>query len=80
VLPAGPPKIPDTTVKVNGRETGVVDAFTRLNAAQNMAGVPALTVPCGTADGLPVGLQLIAARGLDDAALRLGAAFQRTTG
>jgi aspartyl-tRNA(Asn)/glutamyl-tRNA(Gln) amidotransferase subunit A len=77
VLPVQPPKIGETTVKVNGEEVGVVDAFTRLNAPQNMAGVPALSVPCGSVNGLPVGLQIISAIGCDDDALRLGAAFQR---
>jgi aspartyl-tRNA(Asn)/glutamyl-tRNA(Gln) amidotransferase subunit A len=75
VLPAEPPKIGDTTVLVNGQAVGVVDAFTRLNAPQNMAGVPALSVPCGRANALPVGLQLIGAHGRDDTVLRLGAAF-----
>lgn len=80
VLPAVPPRIAETTVTVNGRAAGVVDAFTRLNAPQNMAGVPALSLPCGMADGgLPVGLQLVAAAGRDDLVLRLGAAFQRAT-
>jgi aspartyl-tRNA(Asn)/glutamyl-tRNA(Gln) amidotransferase subunit A len=78
VLPAIPPRIDETTVTVNGQAVGVVDAFTRLNAPQNMAGVPALSVPCGVSGtGLPVALQLVAARGRDDTVLRLGAAFQR---
>jgi aspartyl-tRNA(Asn)/glutamyl-tRNA(Gln) amidotransferase subunit A len=79
VLPATPPRIEDITVSVNGQTVGVVDAFTRLNAPQNMAGVPALSVPCGKAGGIPVGLQVIAARGCDEVALRLGVAFQRVT-
>ena len=33
----------------------MVDAFTRLNAPQNMAGVPALSIPCGKTNGIPVG-------------------------
>jgi Asp-tRNA(Asn)/Glu-tRNA(Gln) amidotransferase A subunit family amidase len=64
-------------VKVNGQETNVVDAFTRLNAPQNMAGVPALSLPCGEANGLPVGLQVISAAGRDENALRLAASFER---
>jgi len=46
----------------------------------NLAGLPAVSVPCGFAGaGLPVGVQLIA-RPLDEAtALRAGDAFQRQT-
>lgn len=80
VVPALPPKVEDTTVVINGQPTGVVDAFTRLNSPQNMAGVPALSVPCGTASRLPVALQVIGAAGRDDLVLRLGAAFERATG
>lgn len=77
VLPCSPPKIGDTTVSINGRETTVVDAFTRFNAPQNLAGIPALSVPCGTANKMPVGLQVFGASGGDGAVLRLGAAFER---
>jgi aspartyl-tRNA(Asn)/glutamyl-tRNA(Gln) amidotransferase subunit A len=45
------------------------DVFT---VAANLAGLPAISVPCGLSDGLPVGLQLTARR-FDEAAL-LGAA------
>lgn len=77
VLPCMPPKIGEITVMVNGREITVVEAFTRLNAAQNMAGIPALSIPCGLVNGLPVGLQLIAAAGGDEMVLRAGATLQR---
>ena len=77
VVPALPPRIGATTVVINGHEVGVVDAFTRLNAPQNMAGLPALSVPCAGVSGLPVGLQIISAAGHDADALRLAAAYQR---
>ena len=77
VLPVSPPRIGETTVVIDGKEVSVVDAFTRLNAPQNMAGIPALSVPCGKANGMPVGFQVIGATGNDAAVLRLAAAFQR---
>jgi aspartyl-tRNA(Asn)/glutamyl-tRNA(Gln) amidotransferase subunit A len=77
VLPCAPPKIGETTVMVNRKESTVVDAFTRFNAAQNMAGVPAISVPCGMANKLPVGLQIIGAHGDDANVLRLAASFER---
>ena len=77
VLPCSAPKIGDLTVMVNGTEVTLVDAFTRLNAPQNMAGIPALSVPCGKANGMPVGFQIFGASGDDESVLRLGAALQR---
>lgn len=77
VLPALPCRVDETNVTINGQPVSVVEAFTRYNAAQNLAGVPALSVPCGDARGLPVALQVIGARGGEAAVLRLGAALER---
>jgi aspartyl-tRNA(Asn)/glutamyl-tRNA(Gln) amidotransferase subunit A len=58
--------------------TAAVVPFTH---AISLAGTPALSIPCGlTADGLPVGVQLVAAPGRDDLVLRAGAAYQSATG
>jgi aspartyl-tRNA(Asn)/glutamyl-tRNA(Gln) amidotransferase subunit A len=44
----------------------------------NLTGQPAASVPCGfTADGLPVGLQIVGRRFADAAVLRAAAAFER---
>jgi aspartyl-tRNA(Asn)/glutamyl-tRNA(Gln) amidotransferase subunit A len=77
VLPVAPPKIGDTTVVVNGKQETVVDAFTRLNAPQNMSGLPALSVPCGETNGMSVGFHVISAARRDDSAVQLAAAFER---
>jgi aspartyl-tRNA(Asn)/glutamyl-tRNA(Gln) amidotransferase subunit A len=45
----------------------------------NLAGIPAMSLPCGFANGLPVGLQL-AGPALDELTLlRVGDAYQRQT-
>ena len=56
------------------------EAWNRLVAPLNLAGVPALSIPCGfDRDGLPIGLQ-IAGRWFDEATvLRAGEAFERAT-
>ncbi len=42
----------------------------------SLAGTPAISVPCGLADGLPVGLQIMAPTLADDRCFRVGAAFE----
>lgn len=46
-------------------------------AFANAAGLPGISVPCGFASGLPVGLQLVTREGGDDRLLALAAAFER---
>lgn len=43
----------------------------------NWLGFPAVSVPCGFLDGLPVGLQIASAPGREDLVLRVAEAFQR---
>ena len=55
----------------------LADVFT---VGANLAGVPALTVPCGfTGEGLPIGLQLTAAHMNEAALLRVASAYERAT-
>jgi len=52
----------------------------RLTYGWSLAGLPALSVPCGLSDaGLPVGMQLGAPRLGEPSLLRAGAAYQRET-
>jgi len=50
------------------------DIFT---VSANIAGVPAISLPCGQLHKLPVGLQLIAKQGDEDSLFALGGAFEQ---
>ena len=45
----------------------------------NIAGLPALSVPCGFSDGLPVGMQLIGPHLSEPTLLRIGHAYEQAT-
>jgi Asp-tRNA(Asn)/Glu-tRNA(Gln) amidotransferase A subunit family amidase len=46
----------------------------------NVLGFPAVTVPCGFVDGLPVGLQVVAGPGREDVIFRVANTFQKAFG
>jgi len=54
--------------------------LTRFTAPFNLAGLPALSVPCGfTKGGLPVGLQVVSRAWADAKVLNAGYAFEQAT-
>jgi len=60
--PMTAPLLEQTAVTIQGQEENVRMAATRLVRAINLLGEPALSIPCRQgSDGMPVGLQLIAA-------------------
>ncbi len=73
------PTTPELAFRI-GEKTGdplrmyLSDIYT---VSANLAGIPALSVPCGFSDGLPIGLQLLG-RPLDEATLlRVADTYQR---
>lgn len=66
------PLIGASTVAVGSREVDVRDALLSCTCPFSLIGVPALSLPAGFVDGLPVGLQVIGARGADRELLGLG--------
>lgn len=63
----------------DGYREDIVFAYGRFLIPVSMAGLPGLVVPCGAdRDGLPIGMQIVAPAFDEVAALRAGAAFERT--
>jgi Asp-tRNA(Asn)/Glu-tRNA(Gln) amidotransferase A subunit family amidase len=81
VVPTTPitaPLIGEETSRLNEKDYPTRALLLRNNRPANLAGVPAISIPCGfTPDGLPVGLQLIAAVTDEFLLLRIAHAFER---
>jgi aspartyl-tRNA(Asn)/glutamyl-tRNA(Gln) amidotransferase subunit A len=78
-LPVTAPPLTATELRVAGRREMPRNLFTMFTRLFNLTGHPALAVPCGFSDGLPVSLQLVG-RAFDEATiLRLGHAYEEAT-
>ncbi|MFI5283515.1 MAG: Asp-tRNA(Asn)/Glu-tRNA(Gln) amidotransferase subunit GatA [Candidatus Dormibacterales bacterium] len=51
-----------------------------LTLGGNLAGLPGISVPCGTSQGLPVGLQVLAPQWGETIALRVARAYEQVSG
>jgi len=61
-------------------EDSTLDEAVRTTGPFNLTGHPAISVPCGRNDGLPVGLQFVGPRGADAATLRAAAIWELIDG
>ncbi|MZD10189.1 amidase [Streptomyces sp. SID5785] len=75
-VPVTAPRIGRRTVQVGRTTTDTRTALLSLTSPWNMAGVPALSVPVGHVDGLPVGVQLITNPGDEERLFALAAAVE----
>ena len=62
---------------IAGREVRPAWDYTPFTSPFNMTGLPAASIPCGfSAEGMPIGLHIIGAKGQENAVLRASAAFE----
>ncbi len=69
-----------TTVSVGGRDVDVYSALNRLTLPFNVVGFPAMSIPVGLADGLPVGAQLVARPFEESQLFKIADAFEAKYG
>jgi aspartyl-tRNA(Asn)/glutamyl-tRNA(Gln) amidotransferase subunit A len=67
------PTAPNTAFEIGANTEDPLQMYLTdiMTVAANMVGVPAISIPCGQKDGLPIGLQLIAPQRQDRALLAL---------
>lgn len=79
-VPIPAPPIGEETTEVDGKPYNTRALLTRLTNPLNALGFPALSVPCGSARGLPVGLQIVGPPMQEERVLAVGAAYERLRG
>jgi aspartyl-tRNA(Asn)/glutamyl-tRNA(Gln) amidotransferase subunit A len=72
-------KIGVSDVKVGETTLGVIALHTQYTSAFNLNGLPAVTLPCGFTDGLPVGLQIVGRAFEEGTVLRAAGAYEKAT-
>ena len=78
--PIAAPAIGQDRVAIDGVEEDVRGTLLRFCRPANMWGAPAISIPCGaTAEGLPIGLQLIGFRGDEARLLALARMYEQAT-
>jgi Asp-tRNA(Asn)/Glu-tRNA(Gln) amidotransferase A subunit family amidase len=71
----------EMTVQIGEATEDVRLASTRLTRPFNVLGWPALSLPCGfSQNGMPIGVQLVAAPHREELLLQIGAALEDTLG
>jgi aspartyl-tRNA(Asn)/glutamyl-tRNA(Gln) amidotransferase subunit A len=85
------PSVPDVAPKIGGAKENPLFGYIadQLNIPSSLAGLPAITMPCGFArpadsntpsmDGLPVGLQIIGPQWGEQKVFNVGYAYQQVT-
>ncbi|MGC2309499.1 MAG: amidase, partial [Nitrososphaeraceae archaeon] len=74
------PLLEETSIDINGKNTEVYVALSRLTTVFDITGLPALNVPAGLVDGnLPIGVQLVGREFDEGALLSLANMYERSS-
>lgn len=76
-LPFLSPPVGAQTVDINGQELSFLDEVIRFTGPGNLTGLPALSIPCGVSDGLPIGLQIMGPAFEEGKVLQVAAQIER---
>jgi Asp-tRNA(Asn)/Glu-tRNA(Gln) amidotransferase A subunit family amidase len=79
-VPAVAPPLEAPMVELPSGTVTADEANVRAGALANLTGIPAISVPVGSSDGLPIGLQLQTAWGRDELLLDAAEAIERANG
>jgi aspartyl-tRNA(Asn)/glutamyl-tRNA(Gln) amidotransferase subunit A len=76
--PVTAPLIGQESIRLGGQDHATRALLLRANRPANLAGTPAISIPCGfTPEGLPVGLQLIRVGSREHLLLQIAHSFER---
>ncbi len=75
------PVAPTTAFRIGEKITNPLDMYLSdvFVVAVNLAGIPALSVPCGISKGLPIGMQIMGPHLSEEMLLRIGYMYQSQT-
>ncbi|MBT2585364.1 amidase [Arthrobacter sp. ISL-95] len=77
-IPLAPPKLSSRTEIINGSSVETRKALLSLTSPWSVLGLPAISIPAGTTEGLPIGLQLVGPPGAESQLLRVAAQIEET--
>lgn len=75
------PTSPNTAFKIGEKSNDPIEMYLEdiFVSGASLAGLPAISAPCGFVDGLPVGMQIIGRRFEEETILRVGNSYEQAT-
>lgn len=79
-VPAQPVELMGQEIEIDGVKEDLGTSYLRLNMPFNLAGLPAISLPCGfTKENLPLGMQIVGKAFEEATVLRIAHAYQQLT-